>query len=65
MGVTAENLADKYGISREECDEYAFVSQQRWGKGMSYHYSTWYPPIYDYYLVFFYFSSSFALIYEL
>ena len=50
MGVTAENLADKYGISREECDEYALVSQQRWGKGMSHHYSSWYAPIYDYYL---------------
>lgn len=23
MGITAENLAEKYGISREECDEYA------------------------------------------
>lgn len=30
MGVTAENLADKYGISREECDQYALESQQRW-----------------------------------
>jgi acetyl-CoA acyltransferase 2 len=30
MGMTAENLATKYGISRHECDEYAIQSQQRW-----------------------------------
>ncbi|WP_394843348.1 acetyl-CoA C-acetyltransferase [Pendulispora brunnea] len=30
MAVTAENLAVKYGITREACDEYALVSQQRW-----------------------------------
>jgi len=30
MGMTAENLADKYGISRQECDEFALRSQQRW-----------------------------------
>lgn len=29
MGLTAENLADKYSISREEQDEFAFLSQQR------------------------------------
>jgi acetyl-CoA C-acetyltransferase len=29
MGVTAENLAAKYGISREECDEFAFRSHKR------------------------------------
>lgn len=29
MGVTAENLADRYGITREEQDQYAFRSQQR------------------------------------
>jgi acetyl-CoA acyltransferase 2 len=28
MGVTAENLADQYAITRMECDEYAFRSQQ-------------------------------------
>ena len=33
MGITAENLADKYNISREDCDELAFVSQERWAKG--------------------------------
>jgi acetyl-CoA acyltransferase 2 len=30
MAVTAENLATKYGISRQQCDEYALQSQQRW-----------------------------------
>ena len=29
MGVTAENLADQYGISREEQDEFAAGSQQK------------------------------------
>ncbi len=29
MGMTAENLADKYNISREEQDAFALVSQQR------------------------------------
>lgn len=32
MGITAENLAEKYGISREECDELAIRSQQTWGQ---------------------------------
>jgi len=31
MGITAENLAVKYGITREQCDEYAIRSQQAWG----------------------------------
>ena len=30
MAITAENLAVKYGISREQVDEYALLSQQRW-----------------------------------
>lgn len=30
MAVTAENLAAKYNISRQECDAYALTSQQRW-----------------------------------
>ncbi|XP_037661988.1 3-ketoacyl-CoA thiolase, mitochondrial [Choloepus didactylus] len=30
MGITAENLAAKHKISREECDKYALQSQQRW-----------------------------------
>ncbi len=29
MGVTAENIAEKYGISREEQDEWALMSHQR------------------------------------
>ncbi|KAB7706166.1 acetyl-CoA C-acyltransferase [Bacillus aerolatus] len=29
MGVTAENLAEKYGISREDQDEFAFQSHQK------------------------------------
>ncbi|MBI5512504.1 MAG: acetyl-CoA C-acetyltransferase [Deltaproteobacteria bacterium] len=30
MAITAENLAVKYGITREDCDRYALASQQRW-----------------------------------
>ncbi|XP_060092157.1 3-ketoacyl-CoA thiolase, mitochondrial [Heteronotia binoei] len=30
MGVTAENLAAKYDITREDCDRYAVKTQQRW-----------------------------------
>jgi acetyl-CoA acetyltransferase family protein len=30
MGMTAENLAAQYGITREQCDAYALQSQQRW-----------------------------------
>src|SRR5580700_1490036 len=33
MAVTAENLATKYGITRQQCDEYALSSQQRWAAG--------------------------------
>jgi acetyl-CoA acyltransferase 2 len=33
MAVTAENLAEKYGITREQCDAYAIQSQQRWAAG--------------------------------
>lgn len=29
MGETAENVAKKFGITREECDEYGFVSMNR------------------------------------
>lgn len=32
MGITAENLAEKYGITREQCDAFALQSQQRWAK---------------------------------
>ncbi|MCB9527653.1 MAG: acetyl-CoA C-acetyltransferase [Myxococcales bacterium] len=30
MAITAENLAEKYGISREACDGYALRSQRAW-----------------------------------
>ncbi len=30
MAITAENLAVKYAISREQADEYALASQKRW-----------------------------------
>ncbi|MRB85022.1 acetyl-CoA C-acyltransferase, partial [Bacillus thuringiensis] len=29
MGITAENLADDYGITREEQDQFALESQQK------------------------------------
>ncbi len=29
MAITAENLAKKYGVTREECDEFALASQDR------------------------------------
>lgn len=32
MAITAENLAEKYKISREECDQFALQSQTRWKK---------------------------------
>ncbi|MBL8716527.1 MAG: acetyl-CoA C-acetyltransferase [Myxococcales bacterium] len=32
MAVTAENLATKYGITREQCDQYAITSQKRWAE---------------------------------
>lgn len=30
MAITAENLAVKFGITRQECDAFAFRSQQKW-----------------------------------
>lgn len=30
MAITAENLAEKYGISRQACDEFALRSQSTW-----------------------------------
>lgn len=30
QAITAENLAEKYDISKEECDEFAVRSQQLW-----------------------------------
>jgi len=32
MGITGENLAQQYGITRDECDEFALASQSRWAK---------------------------------
>lgn len=32
MGLTAENLAEKYNITREDCDKFALTTQQRWGE---------------------------------
>jgi len=32
MGVTAENVGAKMGITRQQCDEYALRSQQLWEK---------------------------------
>lgn len=34
MGVTAENLAKKHKLSKQECDEFAILSQQRAGKAI-------------------------------
>ena len=33
MALTAEKLAEQYGISREECDAFALSSQQQWATG--------------------------------
>jgi len=35
MGITAENLADKYQISRQEQDEFALASQQKMAKAQT------------------------------
>lgn len=35
MGITAENLAEKYGISRQDADAYALQSQKRWAEANS------------------------------
>jgi acetyl-CoA acetyltransferase family protein len=34
MGLTAENLAKQYQITKKECDEFAILSQQRAGKAI-------------------------------
>ena len=34
MGITAENLAEKYNVTREEQDEFALMSQQRMAQAM-------------------------------
>lgn len=35
MGITAENLATKYGITRQECDEFASRSQRLYGEAFA------------------------------
>lgn len=35
MGITAENVAEKYSISREQQDEFAFESQQRTARAIA------------------------------
>lgn len=35
MAITAENLAEKYSISRDACDEYSLVSQSRYAKALA------------------------------
>ncbi len=35
MGETAENVAEKYGITRQEQDEFALKTQQKWGAAFS------------------------------
>ncbi|CAO3653834.1 unnamed protein product [Cunninghamella echinulata] len=32
MGITAENLAEKYQLTKQECDEFALLSQNRYEK---------------------------------
>ncbi|GAA5932371.1 thiolase family protein [Sporobolomyces koalae] len=34
MGITAENLANKFGITRQQCDEYAQQTQRRWKEAL-------------------------------
>lgn len=35
MAITAENLAEKYGITREEADDYGFRSQSAWAEAQA------------------------------
>jgi len=35
MGITAENLGKKYGVSRLDCDELALASQTRWAEAQA------------------------------
>lgn len=37
MGMTAEKLGAKFGITREEVDKFALRSQHLWKAGWSYH----------------------------
>ena len=33
MALTAEKLGEKYSVTREQCDEFALQSQERWANG--------------------------------
>jgi acetyl-CoA C-acetyltransferase/acetyl-CoA acyltransferase 2 len=35
MAITAENLAEKYGISRDECDDYSLLTQKRCAEALA------------------------------
>ena len=35
MGLTAENLAEQYDITREQCDAYALRSQEQWARAQA------------------------------
>lgn len=35
MGITAENVAEKFGVTREMQDEFSAASQQKWGKAQA------------------------------
>jgi acetyl-CoA acetyltransferase family protein len=35
MAITAENLAEKHGITRQQCDEYALRSQKAWAEAQA------------------------------
>jgi len=34
VAITAENLAEKYSITRQQCDEFAVLSNRRWKAGL-------------------------------
>ena len=34
MTLTTENLADQYGVTQEEREQFALTSQQRWTNGL-------------------------------
>ena len=36
MALTAENLAEQYKLSRQDCDAYALQTQTRWQEGHCY-----------------------------
>ncbi len=42
MALTAEKLAEQYGITREQCDQFALSSQQKWANGnISFYLTRW------------------------